>query len=47
MERKINMSVFKIEKNNNYTVMGNYHLRENNLSYKAKRFIIFYVIFAR
>ncbi len=30
------MSVFRIEKNQNYTVMSNYHLRDKNLSLKAK-----------
>lgn len=30
------MSVFKIEKNKDFTVMSNYHLRDNNLSLKAK-----------
>lgn len=35
------MSVFKIEKNNNYTVMSNYHLRDRNLSYKAKGLLSF------
>ena len=30
------MSVFKIEKNKNYTIMSNYHLRDKNLSYKPK-----------
>ena len=30
------MSVFKIEKNKNYKVMSNYHLRDKNLSSKAK-----------
>ena len=30
------MSVFKIEKNKNYTVLSNYHLRDKKLSYKAK-----------
>ena len=30
------MSVFRIEKNKNYTVMSNYHLRDKNLSLKAK-----------
>lgn len=30
------MSVFKIEKNKNYAIMSNYHLRDKNLSYKAK-----------
>ena len=38
----VNMSVFKIEKNNNYTVMSNYHLRDKNLSYKAKGLLSFY-----
>lgn len=28
--------VFRIEKNKNYTVMSNYHLRDKNLSLKAK-----------
>lgn len=35
------MSVFKIEKNKNYTVMSNYHLRDRNLSYKAKGLLSF------
>ena len=35
------MSVFKIEKNENYTVMSNYHLRDRNLSYKAKCLLSF------
>ena len=35
------MSVFKIEKNQNYTVMSNYHLRDRNLSYKAKGLLSF------
>ena len=35
------MSVFKIEKNRNYTVMSNYHLRDRNLSYKAKGLLSF------
>ncbi len=35
------MSVFKIEKNNNYTVMSNYHLRDKKLSYKAKGLLSF------
>lgn len=30
------MAVFKIEKQKNYTVMSNYHLRDQNLSLKAK-----------
>lgn len=28
--------VFRIEKNNNYTVMSNFHLRDKNISLKAK-----------
>lgn len=35
------MSVFKIEKSRNYTVMSNYHLRDKNLSYKAKGLLSF------
>lgn len=35
------MTKFKIEKNNNYTVMSNYHLRDRNLSYKAKGLLSF------
>lgn len=35
------MSVFRIEKNNNYTVMSNYHLRDKRLSYKAKGLLSF------
>ena len=35
------MSVFRVEKNNNYTVMSNYHLRDKNLSYKAKGLLSF------
>lgn len=35
------MPVFKIEKNDNYTVMSNYHLRDKNLSYKAKGLLSF------
>ena len=30
------MSVMRVEKNSNYTVMANYHLRDNQLSLKAK-----------
>ena len=30
------MTNFKIEKNKNYTLMSNYHLRDKKLSYKAK-----------
>lgn len=35
------MSKFKIEKNKNYTIMSNYHLRDKNLSYKAKGLLSF------
>ena len=35
-ERRFTMSVFRIEKNKNYTVMSNHHLRDNELSLKAK-----------
>ena len=35
------MSVFKIEKNKNYTIMSNYHLQDKNLSYKAKGLLSF------
>ena len=35
------MSVFKIEKSSNYTVMSNYHLRDKDLSYKAKGLLSF------
>ena len=35
------MAVFKIEKNKKYTVMSNYHLRDKNLSYKAKGLLSF------
>lgn len=30
------MAVIRVEKSNNYTVMSNYHLREKNMSLKAK-----------
>lgn len=33
--------VFKVEKNRNYTVMSNYHLRDKNLSFKAKGLLSF------
>lgn len=35
------MSVFRIEKSDNYTVMSNYHLRDKNLSLKAKGLLSF------
>ncbi len=30
------MAVFRVEKNKNYTVMANYHLKDTSLSLKAK-----------
>ena len=35
------MSVFKIEKTKDFTIMSNYHLRDRNLSYKAKGLLSF------
>lgn len=35
------MSVFKIDKTKDYTVMSNFHLRDKNLSYKAKGLLSF------
>ena len=35
------MSVFKVEKTKDYTIMSNYHLRDKNLSYKAKGLLSF------
>lgn len=35
------MSVFRIDKNDNYTVMSNYHLRDRRLTYKAKGLLSF------
>ena len=35
------MAVFKIEKQKNYTVMSNYHLRDKTLSYRAKGLLSF------
>ena len=35
------MSVFKIEKTKDYTIMSNYHLRDKSLSYKAKGLLSF------
>ena len=40
------MPVFRIEKNRNYTVMSNYHLRDINLSLKAKGLLCFILSFA-
>ncbi|MBE6139619.1 MAG: hypothetical protein E7174_03895 [Firmicutes bacterium] len=30
------MAVFRIEKTNNYTIMSNYHLKDKNISHKAR-----------
>ena len=35
------MAVFKIEKNKNYIIMSNYHLRDKNISLKAKGLLSF------
>ena len=35
------MAIFKIEKNKNYTVISNYHLRDKKSSYKAKGLLSF------
>lgn len=35
------MAVFKIEKNKNYTIMSNYHLRDKRMSLKAKGLLSF------
>ena len=35
------MPIFKIEKNSNYIVMSNYHLKDKDLSYKAKGLLSF------
>lgn len=35
------MAKFTIEKTKDYTVMSNYHLRDKNLSYKAKGLLSF------
>ena len=35
------MQIFRIEKNKNFTVMSNYHLRDPNLSYKSKGMLSF------
>lgn len=35
------MAVFRIEKNKNYTVMSNYHLRDKQISLKAKGLLSF------
>ena len=33
------MAVFRVEKNKNYTVMSNYHLKDKTLTLKAKRLL--------
>ena len=35
------MQIFKIKKNSNYTVISNYHLKDKDLSYKAKGLLSF------
>lgn len=35
------MAVFRIEKNKDYTVMSNYHLRDKRLTFKAKGMLSF------
>ena len=35
------MSVFKIEKTKDFTIMSNFHLRDRNLSFKAKGLLSF------
>jgi len=30
------MAIFRVEKNKNYTVMSNYHLKDKNLTLKSK-----------
>ena len=35
------MAVFRIEKTNNYTTMSNYHLRDRNISHKARGLLSF------
>jgi hypothetical protein len=35
------LAVFRVEKSNNYTTMSNYHLRDKNLTYKAKGLLSF------
>ena len=34
------MAVFRVEKNKGYTVMSNHHLRNKELSLKAKGFVV-------
>ena len=35
------MAVIRVQKTKNYTVMANYHLRDKNLSFKAKGLMSF------
>ena len=35
------MATFKINKNRDFTIMSNYHLRDQNLSLKAKKYYNF------
>lgn len=35
------MPVFRVQKSKNYTVMSNYHLKDKNLSFKAKGMLSF------
>ena len=41
------MAVFRIERTRDYTVMSNHHLRNANLSLKAKGLLIHDAVFAR
>lgn len=41
------MSVFKIDKTKDYTVMSNFHLRDKNLSYKAKGLLSFMLLHSK
>ena len=36
IDREVYMAIFRVNKTDNYTVMSNYHLRDVNLSLKAK-----------
>ncbi len=41
MERRIFITTFKINKTSDFTIMSNYHLRDRNLSLKAKGLLSF------
>ncbi len=41
------MAVFRVERNTGYTVMSNHHLRNKELSLKAKGLLIYGVAVAR